>query len=284
MLNRYRHTKLVASLLSGLLLASNAVACSPMAYTPLTQYGMNLSASDLLGPATTTCRLSTYLTEIERDGFAKRVRIIYSPDWGPQVLRDWIPIIRAHGFRVVVILSQSNHDADLGAQIAWATYGLPQIADILDAVQPQNESNDTTGWNPEAYANWHRTIVPAIRAAVPGIPIMSPTLNNGSNWVSWHKGTGLIPGQDYDILAANVSNWNKKLLKKLAKIALTEDVPVWLTESRWGEVGRLRAMGVNVQRSYVFVWNEWEGGHMAVRPGGTTAPTCVSYEGFPRHP
>lgn len=242
--------------------------------SPLSQYGMNLSASDLLDPATTPCRLSTYLDEIEAGGFAKEVRIIYPPDWGPQILRDWIPVIRAKGFRVIAILSQSNHDAELEAQRAWATYGLPQIADMLDAVQPQNESNDTTGWTPEQYAAWHRVLVPSIRAAVPGVPILSPTLNNGRSWVSWHKGTGLIPGHDYDLLAANVSNWSKTLLKKLATIALAEDLPTWLTESRWDEMETLRAMGVTVQRSYVFVWNGPEFASMAVRPGGATPPVC----------
>lgn len=241
---------------------------------PLAQYGMNLSASDLLDPSTSECRLSTYLDEMVEAGVARQVRIIYPPDWGPQILRDWVPTLRAKGFRVVVVLSQSNLDADVGAQLSWIVTGLPQIADILDAVQPQNESNDTTGWSPSQYAAWHRALVPTIRATVPGVPIMSPTLNNGAHWRSWHRGTGLVPGQDYDILAANVSNWSKKPLKKLASIALTEGLPVWLTESRWKEAGKLRARGVNVQRSYVFVWNGPEFGSMTVRPGGATPPVC----------
>lgn len=238
------------------------------------QYGMNLSASDLLDPSTSKCRLSTYLNEIPQQGFARQVRIIYPPDWGPQILRDWIPIIRAKGFRVAVILSQSNLDADVGAQLHWIETGLPPIADILDAVQPQNESNDTTGWSPTQYAAWHRAVTPAIRAAVPGVPILSPTLNDHGEWVSWHRGTGLFPGQDYDILAANVSNWSSSLLRKLAVIAQSEALPLWLTESRWEEAGKLRERGVNVQRSYVFVWNGPEFGSMAVRPGGATPPVC----------
>jgi hypothetical protein len=264
----------------GLFVLSLLVACGhvsprpPAPRDPNDVYGMNLSASDLLESSTTTCRLDAYLSEIEAEGFAKRVRIIYPPDWGPQILRDWIPVIRAHDFRVVAILSQSSADADLDAQRAWAAYGLPQIADLLDAVQPQNESNDTTGWTPQQYAAWHRALVPVIRAAVPGVPVMSPTLNNGRSWQSWHRGTGLIPGVDYDILAANVSNWSDGLLDKLAVIATAEPVPVWLTESRWDEAKRLRERGVDVQRSYVFVWNEWEGGNMAVRPGGATPPVC----------
>ena len=235
---------------------------------------MNLSASDLLDPSTSTCRLSTYLDEITQQGFAKQVRIIYPPDWGPQILRDWIPIIRAKGFRVVVILSQSSADSEIGSQRAWIAAGLPPIADILDAVQPQNESNDTTKWSPTQYAAWHRAVTPAIRTAVPGIPVMSPTLTSHRGWVSWHRGTGLGPGQDYDILAANVSNWSKKLLKKLVPIALAEGLPVWLTESRWDEAGKLRARGVDVQRSYVFVWNGPEFGSMTVRPGGAVPPVC----------
>lgn len=266
-----------------LLVTTPALACTPWSIERREQYGMNLSAVDLLDTATSTCRLTTYLNEIESEGFAKRVRIIFPPDWGPQVLRDWIPIIRAKGFRVIAILSQGSGDAELEAQQAWAQYALPQIADILDAVQPQNESNDTTGWSPERYANWHQAMVPVIRTAVPGVPILSPTLNNGAHWVSWHHGTGLVPGQDYDLLAANVSNWSKKLLKKLAKIAKEENLPVWLTEARWDEVLTLREMGVRVERTYVFVWNEWEGGNMAVRPGGTVPPVCPAYqEGFPR--
>ncbi|HWR21113.1 MAG TPA: hypothetical protein VN444_04540 [Verrucomicrobiae bacterium] len=275
--------KTISLLLALLLSTSPALACDPWSIDRRESYGMNLSASDLLDPATTACRLTTYLREIEEEGFAKQVRIIFTPDWGPQILRDWADILRSKGFRVVAILSQGHSDSELAAQQAWAQYGLPQIADILDAVQPQNESNDTTGWSPEQYAQWHRALVPVIRAAVPGVPIMSPTLNNGANWVSWHHGTGLIPGQDYDILAANVTNWSKKTLKKVAKIAVAEGLPVWLTETRWDEAAKLHAMGVNVQRSYVFVWNEWEGGSMAVRPGGTTPPTCPTYrEGYPQ--
>lgn len=247
---------------------------SPHPLPPLSQYGMNLSASDLLDPSTVTCRLSTYLSEIERGGFAKRVRIVYSPDWGPQILRDWIPVIRARGFRVIAILSQSHHDAELAAQHAWARYGLPQIADLLDAVQPQNESNDTTGWTPQQYALWHRAIVPVIRAAVPGVPVLSPTLNNGKQWVAWHRGTGLVPGQDYDIIAANVSDWSTSLLKTLVGVVTPERLPIWLTESRWDEASKLEAMGVKPERSYVFVWNGPEFGTMAVRPGGPTPPVC----------
>lgn len=266
--------------------ATLAVACSPMDFPPRSQYGMNLSAGELLDPTMGVCRLDAYLTEIEREGFAKEIRIIFGPDWGPQILRDWIPVIRLHGFKVLPILSQSNQDADLDAQIAWVAYGLPQIADLLLGVTPQSESNDTTGWSPEHYARWHRALVPHIRAAVPGVPILSPTLNNAGDWRDWDRDTGLIPGVDYDVRAANVSNWGKKALKKLASHVAEdpETVPVWLTEARWDEVQKLRKMGVRVEKTFVFVWNEWEGGSMAVRPGGTTPPTCPrpSQEGYPQ--
>lgn len=273
-----------SSIHHSLALAALLVACSPnraedqltsvdteaTASDPPDRYGMNLSASDLLDRGTTACRLDAYLTEIEQAGHAKQVRFIFPPDWGPQILSDWIPIIRAHGFRVLVILSQSAADSDLFAQERWARWALPQVADILDAVNLLNEPNDTTSWSPTEYATWHRALVPVVREVVPGVPILAPTLNKVDGWKTWDRETGLRFGPDYDLRSANVTGWKTKDLKKLAGIVGAE--PLWLTETGWPEQVKLRGLGVDVRRGYVFVWNGPEFARLARRPGGASPP------------
>jgi hypothetical protein len=233
-------------------------------------YSMNLSASDLLDPATVSCRLNTYLHEIDEAGHAKEVRVIFPPDFGPFILEYWIPIFRARDFRVTIILAQEARDADIQSQERWIRYSLPQIYDILDGVALLNEPNDTTGWSPKEYAAWHRAIAQIVREVAPGIPILAPTLNKVSGWRGWDKATGLIYGADYDIRSANVTKWKKKDLKKLAKIVGQE--PLWLTEAGWSEQITLRNLGVDVERSYVYVWNGMEFKKFVRRPGGQRPP------------
>jgi len=52
---------------------------------PLSEFGANVSAGDLLDPRTADTRLTRYLEELEAGGYRKQIRIILPPDWGPRI-------------------------------------------------------------------------------------------------------------------------------------------------------------------------------------------------------
>jgi hypothetical protein len=240
--------------------------------TPTSAFGWNIGAGDLLNPDTAPQRLGTYLDELAGYGYAKQIRIIYTPDWGPFILQHWIPVIRSKGFRVLVILSQDGRakpgDSDLTRQASWIREGLPAISGILDAVQLANEPDGFSGKTPAEYTAWHRQMVQMVRQVVPGVPIIGPDLRLIGKSLEWVKATGLVSGPDYDVLSLHVTGNRaesdlQQIIDGITAIGATK---VWVTEGDWGETAYLRGKGMPIERTYVYIWNGHE--PESRRPGG----------------
>lgn len=234
-------------------------------------YGWNIGAAELLDPVTVQCRLATYLNEIVAHGYQRQARIIYPPDWGPFVLKHWIPVIRQHNFRVLIILSQSLEDRDLTKQRVWIQTGIPPVVDILDGIQPANEPDGKS--SPEEYAIWHHQIVELLKQNLPMylIPVVGPDLHGGS--YKWIARTDLIYGQDYNIVSIHAQKeTTAKGLMALREAAFeaSPNARVWLTESDWGQTPWFNEHGLPVERTYVYVWNGNEA--ETRRPGGNQLP------------
>ncbi len=239
--------------------------------------GWNISAGDLLGPDVES-RLATYLDELARAGYRRQVRIIYTPQWGPFIREHWIPVIRAKGFKMLVIIGQERTDTDQMPEQAfeWARTALPPIADILLGVQIKNEfQND---FAPDAYLVWHGLMAPVVRAAVPGVPIVCGDFGPGDKgrndvgaWTKLVK-AGL---RDYDIVSVHVTGVDSaRDLSAMAdelKALHGAGMEVWVTEGDFGQAGFLRACGLRATETFVFTYNDFDDSSLARRPGGRLA-------------
>lgn len=243
---------------------------------PTSEFGWNIGAADLLDPATASQRLGVYLAELDSLGYAKRIRIIYTPDWGPFILRHWVPVIREKGFRVLVILSQDGRakpgDSDLANQWALIQGYLSPIQDILDAVQIANEPDGFSGKTPSEYATWHRQVVAMVRQIVPGVPIVGPDLRGVGSWNEWVLKTGLLFGPDYDIVSLHVTHVTrvedlKAYVADVERLTRRVGPRTWITEGDWGQYKWFWDDGhLPIDRAYVYVWNGSE--PESRRPGG----------------
>jgi hypothetical protein len=201
------------------------------------------------------------------------------------MLQHWIPVIRAKDFRILPILYQGWQDEPLEAQRQWITTGLPQVADLLDGVEPSNEVNRDlyNNMGPKTYARWHRQVVQWVREAVPGVPILSPQFHDpGSK--KYVKKTRLVYGEDFDVYAIHTTGYSATKRWKWARAHSGVETPrVWITEGRPKQWAQLNNEGVQrIERMYTYVYNcnnyehaEDVGctGYM-LRPSGGEVPQC----------
>lgn len=226
---------------------------------PATTVAWNIGAGDLLDPETASCRLGVYLDELAAAGGPRQIRFVFTPSTGPFMLQHWIPVIRAKGFRILPILYQSWQDEELEVQRQWIASGLPQVADLLDGVEPSNEvSRDRyNNMGPRTYGRWHRQVAQWIREAVPGVPILSPQFHDSGS-KKYVKKTGLIYGVDFDIYAIHTTGYKaSKRWKWARKHAGVARPRVWITEGRptqWQQLNNGDGPD-RVERLYVYVWN-----------------------------
>jgi hypothetical protein len=254
---------------------------------PTSAYGWNIGAGDLLDPVTASCRLGVYLDELTAAGYAKQIRIVYTPSVGPFIFQHWIPVIRAKGFRVLIILYQSRGDANMDAQRDWILTGLPPIADLLDGVQISNEVDRPAfnDFSPSEYLVFHRYVSMVVRSVVPGVPIIGPDIQSTDGSVRFIADSKLIYGQDYDIVSMHVQRQSDEqavmaFTQHAARLTGTAHPRIWATEGDYGQAPWLTAHGYPVERVYVYVWNcnagahgeqcEWE----MRRPGGGAVAVC----------
>jgi hypothetical protein len=260
--------------LIGVLLFFTACAIGPRIDTsigmnPPAWYAMNIGANDLLNPTTSATRLAIYLDELTAAGYAKEIRIIFTPDWGPQIYRDWFPVIRAKGFKVLVILGQEKRDSALipEASKAWARSILPVVKSDLIGVQIVNEA--WFGFTPVEYVAWHRIMAPIIRAAAPGVPIVvgdPPPIPSRLDW--WEA--VVHGGIDFDIVSLHVTDADKEsnLLPFVQRLSRLHGpiMRYWITEGDWGQFPWLMGHGLNVEKDFIYSWNSNDG--HARRPSG----------------
>ena len=242
---------------------------------PLSQFSANISAGDLLDPATAELRLGRYLDELTAAGYKKQIRVILPPDWGPRIYEHWFPVIRARGFKVLAILGQEKRDSAAmeDAAIAWIKHILPLVRDDLIGVQIVNEP--AYKFTPQEYADWHRRIAPLVRELAPGVPIVAGDFGvqeKGQNSLDIRKATVAAGASDYDILSLHVTSYrNETELKHFAARVRELAGPhrqVWITEGDWGQFPFLREQGLDVQEDFIYTWNDDELPSLIRRPGG----------------
>lgn len=222
-------------------------------------HGWNIGAAELLDPVTAACRLNTYLAELQDS--PRQIRIVFPPGIGQIILNHWIPVIRTHGFRIAVILNQSKEEANMVQQKAWATFALPQIRDILDAVQLANEPDraQVNDFTPAAYAAWHRELASVVRQAIPGVPILSPDIRDDPKAWRWIEKTGLGYGIDFDIISVHMTavrsvsvlQWYREAVHRIGG----PSPRVWLTEADYFHRQWFESHGLSIESDYIYTWN-----------------------------
>lgn len=253
------------------------------------QYGMNISADDLLIPTIdplvavplgtytenneptppAASRLIVYLDELVAAGYAKQIRIILPPDWGPQIYHDWWPVIRAKGFKVIAILGQEKRDsADMSDQAqAWARHILLLVKDDLLGVQIVNEAWGT--FTPSEYVSWHQIMAPIIRQFAPGVPIVAGDVDPVISHLNWWERV-MQAGIEFDVVSLHVTDFDKEVdLSALAQRLSRLHGPgaaYWITEGGYGHLPWLTTHGLNVRADFIYGWNTRDG--HARRPGG----------------
>jgi hypothetical protein len=242
---------------------------------PLSEFSANISAGDLLDPATADSRLGLYLDELTAAGYKKQVRIILPPDWGPRIYDHWFPVLRARGFKVLAILGQERRDsaADEPAAVAWVKHILPLVRSDLLGVQIVNEPAYT--FTPDEYAAYHGRIAPLVRELAPGVPIVAGDFGvpaRGPNSLDVWKTIVAAGPVDYDILSVHVTGSLKEgQLREFAARVRAVAGPgrrVWVTEGDWGQMRFLRDQGLDVEECFVYTWNDDETPALIRRPGG----------------
>ncbi len=241
---------------------------------PLAEFSANVSAGDLLDPATAEDRLGLYLDELAAAGYKRQVRIILPPDWGPRIYEHWFPVIRGRGFKVLAILGQERRDsaADEPAAVAWVKHVLPLVRDDLIGVQIVNEPAYT--FTPAEYAAYHRRIAPLVRQLAPGVPIVAGDFGvppTGQNTLDIWKATVAAGASDYDVLSLHVTGWRKEgeLTDFAARLrAFAGPRRVWITEGDWGQLRFLREQGIDVEENFIYTWNDDPLPGLIRRPGG----------------
>jgi len=228
---------------------------------PLAEFSANVSAGDLLDPATADARVARYLDELTAAGYKKQVRIILPPDWGPRIYEHWFPAIRARGFKVVAILGQERRDSadDAPAAVAWVEHILPLVRSDLIGVEIVNEP--AWWFTPEDYAVYHRRIAPRVRKLAPGVPIVAVV-----------DGVVVAGADDYDILGVHVTGVTRKselndFADRLSPFC-AGGRRVWITEGDWGQRQYLRGRGVPVEEAFLYSWNDDATPALIRRPGG----------------
>jgi hypothetical protein len=229
---------------------------------PLAEFSANISAGDLLNPATAADRLGLYLDELAAAGYKRQVRIILPLDWGPRIYEHWFPVIRARGFKVLAILGQERRDsaADEPAAVAWIKHILPLVREDLIGVQIVNEPAYT--FTPEEYAAYHQRIASLVRELAPGVPIVAGDFGvpvKGQNTLDVWKATVAAGASDYDVLSIHVTGWRKEgeLEDFAARLrAFAGPGRIWITEGDWGQLRFLREQGVDVEEAFIYTWND----------------------------
>ncbi len=242
---------------------------------PLSEFSANISAGDLLEPATGESRLGLYLDELSAAGYKKQVRIILPPDWGPRIYDHWFPALRARGFKVLAILGQERRDsaADELAAVAWIKHILPRVRSDLLGIQIVNEATHT--FTPQEYGVYHARIAPLVREYAPGVPIVAGDFGvpeGGRNTLSQWKQAVAAGASDYDVLSLHLTGMRrigdlKAFIERVRDFA-GPDRRIWITEGDWGHLSFLREHGLPVEEDFIYTWNDDQVPALIRRPGG----------------
>ena len=252
------------SLLIGLLsgCATGGDALKPLiGPEPRSAQGMNVGIGDLIGRGPDYgVRLGTYLDEIAAAGYKHEVRMVVNRGWGPQFLQYGAQELRKRGFKVLAILSEGNQAGppDLEADIAWARLAIPQIRDILAAIELTNEPWQVIPplhivlFPPAEYVAWNNALYAEVKRLAPEVPVWMQAIDR--DW--WYRVAGLYPA--YDAISLH-------LYGKGDPVPHGVQPPYHISET---ERTDLQAQDV-----YLYVWQGvGEDAKWAIRPGGGILP------------
>jgi hypothetical protein len=241
----------------------------------LSEFSANISAGDLLQPATASWRLGVYLDELAAAGYKKQLRIILPPDWGPFIYEHWFPVLRERGFKVLAILGQEKRDSaeDRARAIAWIKHILPLVRSDLIGIQIVNEP--ANWFAPAEYAAYHQEIARLIRTLAPKVPIVAGDFGaeeKGSNTLNHWKAAVAAGATDYDILSIHPTG-TKRISELKAFAERLRDFAgstrrIWITEGDWGHLTFFRRTGLNVDEDFIYTWNDDDDPTLIRRPGG----------------
>ena len=229
---------------------------------PRSAQGMNVGIGDLInrGPDYGV-RLGTYLDEIAAAGNKREVRMVVNKSWGPQFVQYGAQELRKRGFKLLAIVSEGNQQSgppNLEADIAWARLAIPQIRDLLVAIELCNEPWQTIPvWQivpfpPAEYVAWNNALYVEIKRLAPEVPIWLQAVDR--DW--WYQVAALHPNHDTISL---------HLYGKGDPIPTNVYPPYHISET---ERTDLQAQDV-----YLYVWQGvGEDAKWAIRPGGGILP------------
>lgn len=190
-------------------------------------YSFNITATTP-GILDSPDELSRELDLLIAHGYKRQIRII-APYWfAGRIESIWLPIIRAKGYKALVILSQGRGEVEGHEQeaMAWAQHVVTAWRDVLIGVQPGNEPW-VTDWPIESYLRWHRQVVPIIRAA--GLPVVTGDFDTMRYY------DGLDWQTEVDVVSLHVTGVTDVAhLKRLAS-QVPKGKPVWITEGDWSQ-------------------------------------------------
>lgn len=235
---------------------------------PQTAIGVNLGIGDLVNRPNAERRVATYLDEISAAGYAHEVRVLLNRDWGPQMLRVVIPVIRAKGFRLLAILTPGNQGgrADVEADRSWITWAMPLMVDVLMGVQLANEqwqfkidSSTPTPFPPQDYVRWHRALTPTIRLLAPGVPLVEGDIDGMRDTLAWWEEVQNAGGIDAEVLSWHIYT---------SKLPPDRGDTIWITEA-----GDARDCIQPAVKCFLYVWaGDGIDARWAKRPGGGILP------------
>lgn len=253
--------------------------------------GMNLTiasgnVNDLINRPDAAQRAETYCQEMAAAGYNK-VRLVYDAAWGPQLLQNVIPALRAHGFKLLPILFQGGSGSDRNPEttIAWMRQGLSPIADLAIGLQPSNEQW-VQAWEfpPTLYAAWFNAVAAEAKRLLPGLPILGGELSVHQNsrsfyWFDACLSAGLVLDvvslHPYALSADGLRGYFRWVKQTFGSNRIP-GVKYWVTETDLppdAYLGIAASEGIVVEEQFRFAWNTLEdGGRYSQRPGGGILP------------
>ena len=251
---------ILTSILSGC--ATGGDALKPLiGPEPRSAQGMNVGIGDLInrGPDYGV-RLGTYLDEIAAAGYKHEVRMVVNKSWGPQFVQYGAQELRKRGFKLLAILSEGNQGGppNLEADIAWARLAVPQIRDLLAAIELCNEPWQTIPvWHivpfpPVEYAAWNNALYAEVKRLTPEVLVWIQAIDR--DW--WYQVAALHPA--YDAISLHLYGRGDPVPNGVQP-------PYHISET---ERTDLQAQDV-----YLYVWQGiGEDAKYAIRPGGGILP------------
>lgn len=218
--------------------ATKDLTDGPNGYDP-SLYGWNMTAGPLLFDSVAgSAQFDHYLAVLESKGAKKQVRIIAPHGWGETKIEPlWLPVIRARGWKALVIVSQESADTqDREQAIAWVRHLLDTWGDVIIGIQPGNEPyHDFEHWTPADYLVWHRLV--ATEAKARHIPVVTGDFGPGyrDKAMGFYAKAGLNWATDVDVFSLHVTgDRNSGDLRDFLR-QIPTGLPIWITEGDWSQ-------------------------------------------------